>query len=212
MELTDKDNMEASTIWGRIKALCRKNGISQHDLSEMLGYGPRNLEVKIARNSYPNALELSRFADIFKVSCDFLLSGSDDENASKKFFVPVLNQELSAGKGQLLNDDEITGYIAVPDALRSFGENIAALSVSGDSMEPTLRRGDMVVCDSCGYDGEGLYALQMDGDGFVKRVYKDSGKFVIKSDNPMYPVREEPVGSDGIKIVGRVHYIIHRCD
>lgn len=204
--------MEASTIWDRIKALCRKNGISQHDLSEMLGYGPRNLEVKIARNSYPNALELSRFADIFKVSCDYLLSGSDDENMSKKFFVPVLNQELSAGKGQLLNDDEITGYIAVPDALRSFGENIAALSVSGDSMEPTLRRGDMVVCDSCGYDGEGLYALQMDGDGFVKRVYKDSGKFVIKSDNPMYPVREEPVGSDGIKIVGRVHYIIHRCD
>jgi hypothetical protein len=35
-------------------------------------------------------------------------------------------------------------------------------------MEPTYFRGDMIICDSLGWDGEGVYAIQMDGSGFVK--------------------------------------------
>jgi hypothetical protein len=26
----------------------------------------------------------------------------------------------------------------------------------------------MIICDSLGWDGEGVYAIQMDGSGFVK--------------------------------------------
>lgn len=210
-------SMDISLFWDRIRNLCKKNGITQQELSERLGYGSRNLEIKMARNSLPNIEELKKLSKIFEISFDYLIDGIEGakeliENHEGKFFVPMLNQKLSAGTGRMLGDDEIVGYLAVPDSLRRYKEKVAALCVDGDSMEPTLRRGDIVVCDSCGYDGEGIYALQRDGESYVKRVYKDSGKFIIKSDNPLYPQKEEPIGSDNIAIVGRVHYIIKHCD
>lgn len=184
-----------------------------------MGYGARNLEIKIARNSTPNVEELKKISEIFNVSFDYLIDGLETERKAvapkddTKFFVPVLNQKLSAGYGQYLQDEpKIIGYMEVPRYLKHYGKNLGLLYVDGDSMEPTLRRGDLVLCDSCGYSGEGLYAIIRDGDGYVKRVYKDSGKFVIKSDNPMYPAKEEPQESENLGIVGRVHYVIKHID
>lgn len=217
--LADNYGMETELFWERVKYLCKKNKISQQKLSELLGYGFRNLETKIARNSIPNIEELKKMTEIFNVPYEMLVDGEGIgkyELAPKdesKFFVPVLNQKLSAGYGQYLQEDpKIIGYMEVPRHLKQYGEKLGLLYVEGDSMEPTLRRGDLVLCDSCGYSGEGLYAIIRDGDGYVKRVYKDSGKFIIKSDNPMYPSKEEPQESENLGIVGRVHYVIKHID
>jgi phage repressor protein C with HTH and peptisase S24 domain len=129
------------------------------------------------------------------------------------FVVPLLDQRLSAGPGATLPEaDEVKALIPVPGYLRQYGENIAALTVEGDSMEPTLRRGDMVVCDSLGWSGEGIYAVRMGGSGLVKRLTKAPGKVVIISDNPKYPLREEPEGSEDFAIVGRVHCAITKVE
>lgn len=129
------------------------------------------------------------------------------------FVVPLLDQRLSAGAGSYVpEEDEATALIRVPGYLARYGENIAALTVDGDSMHPTLQRGDMVVCDSCGWSGEGVYALRMGGEGFVKRLTKAPGKIVILSDNPKYPTREEPENSQDIQIIGRVHCAITKVD
>jgi phage repressor protein C with HTH and peptisase S24 domain len=129
------------------------------------------------------------------------------------FVVPLLDQQLSAGAGAALpEDDQPKALIAVPGYLRQYGENIAALAVDGDSMDPTLHRGDMVVCDSMGWSGEGIYAVRIGGAGFVKRLTKAPGKLVIISDNPKYPAREEPEGSEDFEIIGRVHCAIKRVE
>ena len=129
------------------------------------------------------------------------------------FVIPVLDQSLSAGKGQLLPVSDVsTGYIAVPKELKRYGNNLTALYVNGDSMEPTLQRGDLIVCDSCGWDGEGIYALRMDGCGYVKRLARKPGKIVVISDNPKYEAWEEPAESQAIDIIGRVHYTFKHVD
>ena len=129
------------------------------------------------------------------------------------FVIPILDQSLSAGKGQLLPDSDVsTGYIAVPKELKRYGNNLTALYVNGDSMEPTLQRGDLIVCDSCGWDGEGIYALRMDGCGYVKRLARKPGKIVVISDNPKYEAWEEPAESQAIDIIGRVHYTFKHVD
>ncbi|MDR2733387.1 MAG: XRE family transcriptional regulator [Spirochaetota bacterium] len=131
---------------------------------------------------------------------------ADLVNNGKTFVVPLLGQKLSAGNGQeLQQNDETTALIPVPSHLAKYRKNLAALIVDGDSMYPTLCRGDLVVCDSCGWSGEGIYALRMSGSGFVKRLTKAPGKLVVISDNPKYPVREEPEESQDIEIIGRVH-------
>jgi phage repressor protein C with HTH and peptisase S24 domain len=129
------------------------------------------------------------------------------------FIVPLLDQRLSAGNGSYLPDEDISmALVHVPAYLSRYGDKIAALTVDGDSMYPTLSRGDMVVCDSCGWSGEGIYAVRMSGSGFVKRITKAPGKIVIISDNPKYPPREEPEGSQDIEIIGRVHCAIVKME
>jgi phage repressor protein C with HTH and peptisase S24 domain/DNA-binding XRE family transcriptional regulator len=129
------------------------------------------------------------------------------------FVVPLLDQRLSAGPGAALPEgDEAKALIPVPGYLARYGENIAALEVDGDSMEPTLRRGDMVVCDSLGWSGEGIYAVRMGGSGFVKRLTKRPGRVVVISDNPKYPPQEEPEGSEDFAIIGRVHCAITKVE
>jgi len=138
---------------------------------------------------------------------------ADLENNGKAFVIPLLSQKLSAGSGQELSQyDEVTALIPIPIHLAKYGKNLAALTVEGDSMYPTLDRGDTVVCDSCGWSGEGVYALRMSGDGFVKRLTKAPGKLVIISDNPKYPVREESEESQDFEIIGRVHCAIKNME
>ena len=48
------------------------------------------------------------------------------------------------------------------------------------------------------------YAIQRDGDVFVKRIEKDYKKWIIISDNPRYLIREEPIESENLMIMGRV--------
>lgn len=147
-------------------------------------------------------------------TCKNALKVYDISELSKdSFVVPLLAQRLSAGSGSYVPDeDEAKALIRVPSYLAQYGENIAALTVDGDSMEPTLHRGDMVVCDSLGWSGEGIYVLLISGDGFVKRITKAPGKVVIISDNQKYPVREEPEESQDLHIIGRVHCAITKVE
>jgi phage repressor protein C with HTH and peptisase S24 domain len=129
------------------------------------------------------------------------------------FIVPLLEQGLSAGPGSYLpEEDQPKALIRVPSYLSRYGDKIAALTVDGDSMFPTLHRGDMVVCDAFGWSGEGIYAIRMRGAGFIKRVTKKPGKYVIISDNPKYPTQEEPEESEDIELIGRVHCAITRIE
>lgn len=211
--------MEQPDFWRTVKNICKEKNISMKDLSLKVGYAnEKYISTKKTRGAVPSIEEARKIAGVLGVSLDTLVNGVvpeivGEEEVKKntdKFFVPVLNQKLSAGYGQILPaDDEIVGYMEVPKSLRQYGKNLAVLHVDGDSMEPTLHRGDMVVCDSLGYDGEGIYALQRDGDGYIKRVTKEGNKYLIISDNKLYPMREESVTSEAFRIIGRVHCVLN---
>lgn len=135
--------------------------------------------------------------------------GTENSVPDGGFVIPLLDQKLSAGYGAFLpEDDTPAAYIAVPRQLRRFGEKLAALYVEGDSMEPTYFRGDMIICDSLGWDGEGVYAIQIDGYGFVKRLSRKPGKLVVISDNPHYETYEVPLDTDEIRIIGKVRGVM----
>jgi phage repressor protein C with HTH and peptisase S24 domain len=152
---------------------------------------------RVNEEYYKNALKVY---DVSKLPAD-------------SFVVPLLDQWLSAGPGSSVPDkDDVKALITVPSYLARYGEHIAALTVDGDSMEPTLHRGDMVVCDSMGWSGEGIYGLRIGDSGFVKRITKAPGKVIIISDNPKYPIREEPEESEDFHLIGRVHCAITKVE
>lgn len=204
------------TFWERLEKALDDNNVTASELSRNIGIASSVIYSWKIRDSIPRADIACKAAAVLNTSVEYLITGknsSEIQNNKSTFLVPLLNQELSAGKGSLVpEDDAIKSLLSLPSWLyREYGDNLAGLYVHGDSMEPTLHNGDIVVCDSLGWDnGEGIYAIRLNGNGYVKRIQVRPNEIVIKSDNPKYETMTEPLGSENITIIGKVRLILTR--
>ena len=202
------------TFWNRFEKALEDNNITASELSRNLGLASSVIYAWKMRDSIPRADIAVKVAEELHTTVEYLVNGTETINVNQQsknsFFVPILNQELSAGKGAILEEaDVIKGLISVPPHLREYGRNLAGLYVHGDSMEPTLYNGDLVICTSLGWDNEeGLYAVRFNGKAYVKRIQVAAGKIIIKSDNPKYESIEESSESENFLIIGKVVLII----
>jgi DNA-binding XRE family transcriptional regulator len=128
---------------------------------------------------------------------------SGDERLKQGIVIPFLeDQAVSAGKGTELDEgDNPTRYLRVPEYLAKYPD-LAMLPVRGDSMDPTLHDGDMVVCDGGGWDGDGIYVIKSSEKAFVKRVLFTPEGYQVISDNKMYP--SYGANDENLRIVGKV--------
>lgn len=124
-------------------------------------------------------------------------------------FVPQVRGEISAGRGLTPDDTAEVRLAFRKDWIERKGDpaNMSLVRVSGDSMEPTLKSGDIVLVDhNRNYiDPQGgIYAVSIDDGIIIKRVQVlyPSGRFKIISDNSRY----EPfdLESERLKVNGRV--------
>ncbi|MEE8657705.1 hypothetical protein CGLAMM_03775 [Acetobacteraceae bacterium EV16G] len=96
-------------------------------------------------------------------------------------------------------------------------ETSIVVKVSGDSMEPTLRNGDLILVDTTPNEVvSGLHVIMINGRITVRRVaYPIAGGATLIADNKLYPSQD--IGSDQLKwgdprseypavIIGRVIY------
>lgn len=104
----------------------------------------------------------------------------------KGYLIPLLNQKVSAGKGEELLNEEETRMVRVPSEVAKIPD-LAALKVKGDSMYPTLSDGDLIVCDKGGFQGDGIYVIRTSEYEYVKRLILTPAGFNVISDNPQYP-------------------------
>lgn len=201
------------TFWERFEQALEDNKITASELSRSLGVASSVIYAWKQRDSIPRADVAVKVARRLNTSVEYLMTGDStvSKTPTKRFLVPVLNQELSAGHGELLpENDVVEGLLSLPVWLRNaYGNNLGALHVHGDSMQPTLNDGDMVVCDSLGWDkSDGLFAIRLNGNGYVKRLQVVNGKILVKSDNSNYDTITEPLDSDAISVIGKVRLII----
>lgn len=78
----------------------------------------------------------------------------------------------------------------------------------GDSMEPTIRDGDLVLIDRSQRkveEQDAMWAYTVGDMGAIKRLRVKGDRFQIFSDNPAVPDDEEPI--DFVNIVGRVIFV-----
>lgn len=86
-------------------------------------------------------------------------------------------------------DETLTPLFFHIDWLRAEGlkaENLIACIITGESMEPGLHNGDTVLIDisnNTPKDSE-VFAINYEGELTIKRMYRDSGKWYLQSDNP----------------------------
>lgn len=123
--------------------------------------------------------------------------------------IPLIRQKLSAGPGQLWGDDCFTDdVIAIPTRMvkRFQGYKLGAAEVRGDSMDPSLQNGDTVFFAEKMISGNGIYALSIDEEVYVKRLEFDpfEGTIRVISDNSKYDPKLLPADTDRIRILGKI--------
>lgn len=88
--------------------------------------------------------------------------------------------------------------------------DLCLIRVSGDSMEPTLRAGDVILVDHSARnpDREGIYILRMDGMLLVKRIQAMPGGLInVSSDNAAFSpwqLKLADMDASQVAIIGRV--------
>lgn len=128
--------------------------------------------------------------------------------------VPRHDVEAAAGDGRAVpvGADEVVDHLAFrPEWLREIGvpsNNVAVISVRGDSMADTLSDGDLVVVDMTPAVRKvpGVYVIARDDSLLIKRLhFKASGGVEIRSDNKSYPTETlSSADFEQVRIVGRM--------
>lgn len=129
--------------------------------------------------------------------------------------VSSVDVKLSAGRGKEawhVEDGKPLPFVSTfIRGLGSSPRHLRAVRIDGDSMEPLLFDGDLVLIDTNDArlrDG-GVFALRMDGDLKVKRLFQvPGGGMIISSDNKAKyrDLTIEPGRPSDVEILGRVKY------
>jgi len=86
-------------------------------------------------------------------------------------------------------------------------DHLIAIHVKGESMEPSLYAGDIVIINTLDtklVDGA-VYAFNYEGEAVVKRLTRDAGKWWLTSDNPdQRKYHRKLCQGNGCLVIGRV--------
>jgi len=134
--------------------------------------------------------------------------------------VPVVAR-VGAGFPHLNFDDvEVLYYILLP--ADRYHKNAFAVEVSGDSMEPVLTEGDVVVCEPfSGFvtdipNSKIVVIANSSGELLIKRIKKfispdySQVKIIFYSDNPKYPPIDPQEEEEEYRIIGIAVEVVQR--
>lgn len=174
------------------------------------GEGPMYLDSPYSQNSSNDSD--SHLLAVAEQAVRYEARTYDDKETIK---VPMTNLKFSAGSGVEWNSGEFTGeQVPVPASiLKKYAKNTlwAAATVTGNSMEPTLRDGEIVIFGRQLIEGDGIYALSVMGELKIKRLAIDrlNGVVTVISDNTKYPPINYKLDQEGLSIIGKVLFWIH---
>lgn len=206
---------------------------SQRSFAHAVGVADGTLRAWITGKAEPSMQTIIAIAGYRGVSIDWLLTGegqmrktdgvtdringyhatarapsSPDQDAY--CYVPLYDVYASAGHGAQIDQEPIIDRLAFKmDWLKGeMGLNpdkCCLIHVTGDSMEPTLHKKDVVMLDRTYtiYIEDGIYCLRLDGGLLIKRLQRISAQQLkVISDNPVY--QPYPLNTSDIQIIGRV--------
>tara|TARA_R110002096_G_scaffold13246_13_gene47155 strand:+ start:2054 stop:2749 length:696 start_codon:yes stop_codon:yes gene_type:complete len=156
--------------------------------------------------------------DYFGAPEDFPTPGQKTNSAPDSSFeqdyiqVNVYDIEAAAGAGSLVDSNEVSNKLAfkkswIRNSSNATADDLAVITVSGDSMTPTLNNGDRILVDMAQKTirNDGIYVLRNDNMILVKRISLNpiTKLCTIKSDNHFYQSWDD-CEPDKLDILGRV--------
>lgn len=206
-------------------------GMSERAFAREIGISIGGLRGLLHEGNSPNLDTLMAIAETRGVSVSWLATGEAEKAQNPQIpdpcfsgvpemfrtgddfaMVPRLEVQASAGPGSLVEHEDAIDFMAFQATwLRRKGIDptaARALTVRGDSMEPTIRSGDVLLVDTSKrrVEDNGIYVVVSGGYVLVKRVHpRRDGSMMLISDNQAYPPEDVPSHeATDFSVAGRV--------
>lgn len=128
----------------RLSEMMQRENINQVELSRIIGVSESTVGKWVLCKSMPRMGIIQKLADHFHVGKSYFLEETpkDSSPTGRGVRIPVLGRVVAGIPIEAV--EEILDYEEITPELAATGE-FFALQVKGDSMEPTLRDGDVVI-------------------------------------------------------------------
>lgn len=180
-----RDEKLAKLIGRNISNLLLKRGKSQKDLCDNLGFSPASVSSWVNGTRIPKEGNIILMAAYLGCSVDDITLDPKEAHRKRSFSIPVYAR---VGAGPPLEaSEEIIDREEISERMASLG-SFYGLRISGDSMEPRIVRGDVVIVrkQDTADDGDIVIAIVNQNDAVCKRLKKYKGGIALVSNNPMY--------------------------
>ena len=189
-----------------VKKLTEEQGMSMSELARRVG------TAKSAISRYFNGTrefplnKVEEFASALHTTPDFLLGMEYEPQPSQGLQIPVLGN-VAAGI-PISAVEDILDYEEVPQSWENQGE-FFALRIKGDSMQPKMDDGDVVIVrqQSDANTGDTVIVLVNGDDATCKKLQKTENGIMLVSTNPNYlPMffTNEEIQTKPVVILGKV--------
>ncbi len=190
-------------VWRAIDLLARKNGLSTSGLAKRAGLDATsfNKSKRITTNGRPRWPSSESLAKVLRCTnttfSQFAELVTPCGDPAMRTHIPLIGL-ARAGAGGYFDDAGFPAGSGWEDVqcpgVRD--ENAYALRITGDSMEPVYREGDIIVVspNSAPRRGDRVVVRLSDGEVMAKILARRTAETVVlDSFNPDYPQRVEPV-------------------
>ena len=180
--------------------------LTQDKLAKELGIAKSTISMYENGNREPDFETLEIIADYFNVNLGSLISNISTSNTSKAISVPVLGYVRAGIPIEAV--ENILDYEEISQEMASQGEYFA-LSIKGNSMEPKISEGDVVIVrkQNIVENGEFAVVLVNGNDATVKKFYMNDNGVTLISTNPSYEpfyYSKDDVDSLPVQVIGKV--------
>lgn len=200
------DDEKVKTIFSNnLKKYMNMVGVNQNDIAKITGVSQQSVSNWINRKQIPRMGIIERLADYFGILKSDLLEDKDDVSNGIK--IPILGTVIAGIPVTAVED--IIGYEEISENMARCGDYFA-LEIKGDSMEPKMSKGDIVIVKQQNTVENGQIAIVLvNGDeATVKKVrFRDNGIELIAFNSYVYEPHfysAKEINELPVKIIGRV--------
>ena len=223
-----------------IKDLRKKKGITQEELGDVIGVTKTAISYYESGKRQLTADLLQKLSEYFGVSTDYIIGREDQPDPGWKVIqdpadlrfppkvfpaepLPDLDRETAlipilgsvrAGYDNYA-EENLEGYMTIDERLKAMHPDAYVLNVKGDSMEPEIKHGDIVICaPDVEIRNNDVAIICVNGEvGTVKRIrFEDDGLTLVPA-NPNYRkvhYSAEDVQSYPVSLQSKVIEVRHR--
>lgn len=210
----------SSPLAGRLAALSERFG-SLTELARSAGVSNSAL-TRCLKGGDPSISTARAVCAAAGVKLDWFVNGvgsPDGDSEGNLLRIPFYPVEASAGPGLVPLEEIDERYIltlppgVITHAVSTTPASLIAIQAKGDSMEPTIRNGSMLVVNRAdSQPREGIYAVSRGDALLVKRTQPRENQILrLKSDNAKYEDEDIDLKNptEPFRIVGRVIWTGH---